>query len=180
MARVHEARLTHGIAALVFAALLLSALATEAIGIHAIFGAFLLGAIISHENAVARAFARKLDEVVTLLLLPAFFAFTGMRTQVALVSGLEQWLLCGLIIVVATAGRTNNSPIVSENLRLCYSKGTWPSPLRSLILPWQQLRMDLKSVLQNSFGRYSHDPAHLSRDRPPDGICARHTICRRR
>jgi Kef-type K+ transport system membrane component KefB len=105
LSRFDEVRLTPGVVALVFAALLLSALATEAIGIHAIFGAFLLGAVIPHDSAVAGAFTRKLEDLVTVLLLPAFFAFTGMRTQVGLVSGLEQWLVCGLIIVVATAGK---------------------------------------------------------------------------
>src|SRR6202035_4884218 len=100
-----EVRLTHGVVALVFAALLLSALATEVIGIHAIFGAFLLGAVIPHDSTIAQAFTRKLEDLVTVLLLPAFFAFTGMRTQVGLVSGLEQWLVCGLILLVATAGK---------------------------------------------------------------------------
>jgi Kef-type K+ transport system membrane component KefB len=97
--------LTPGLVAVIFAALLLSALATEFIGIHAIFGAFLLGAIIPSDSALAQAFIRKTESVVTVLLLPAFFAFTGMRTQIGLVSGLEQWLICGLIIVVATLGK---------------------------------------------------------------------------
>jgi Kef-type K+ transport system membrane component KefB len=88
-----------------FVALLLSALATERIGIHAIFGAFLLGAVIPHDSPVARSISRQLMPVVTVLLLPAFFAFTGMRTQLRLVSGLEQWLICGLILLVATAGK---------------------------------------------------------------------------
>src|SRR5205823_2885769 len=44
-------------------------------------------------------------DVVTILLLPAFFAFTGMRTEIGLVSSMEQWLICALIIVVATAGK---------------------------------------------------------------------------
>jgi Kef-type K+ transport system membrane component KefB len=92
-------------AACIFVALLLSGLATEYIGIHAIFGAFLLGVIIPHDSAVARTFTRQLESVVTVLLLPAFFAFTGMRTRIDLVSGLDQWLLCGLIIVVATGGK---------------------------------------------------------------------------
>jgi Kef-type K+ transport system membrane component KefB len=91
--------------AFVFVALLLSAFVTEYIGIHALFGAFLLGAIIPHDSAVARTFTRHLESVVTVLLLPAFFAFTGMRTRIDLVSGLDQWLLCGLIILVATAGK---------------------------------------------------------------------------
>ncbi|MEX2559716.1 MAG: cation:proton antiporter [Pirellulales bacterium] len=93
------------VAALVFVGVLASAAATEWIGIHAIFGAFLLGAIIPHDSALARTFTHKLEDMVTVLLLPAFFALTGMRTQIGLVSGLDQWLLCGLIILVATAGK---------------------------------------------------------------------------
>jgi Kef-type K+ transport system membrane component KefB len=111
LARLDERNLTHGTIALVFAALLLSALTTECIGIHAIFGAFLLGAIIPHDSAIARALARKLEDVVTVLLLPAFFAFTGMRTQIGLVSGWEQWLVCGLITVVATVGKFGGTVI---------------------------------------------------------------------
>jgi Kef-type K+ transport system membrane component KefB len=89
----------------VFVALLLSALATEAIGIHAIFGAFLLGAVIPAGSTVAQTLARQLESVVTVLLLPSFFAFTGMRTRIDLLSGFDQWLICGLIIVVATLGK---------------------------------------------------------------------------
>src|SRR5580692_7407495 len=76
--------------AVVFVALLLSALATEAIGIHALFGAFLLGAIIPHESQLAREITKRLEDIVVVLLLPAFFAFTGMRTQIGLVSGVAQ------------------------------------------------------------------------------------------
>jgi|CXWL01.1.fsa_nt_gi Kef-type K+ transport system membrane component KefB len=94
----------HGLA-LLCVALLLSALATEAIGIHALFGAFLLGAVIPHDSAMARAALEKLDDVVVVLFLPAFFALTGMRTQIGLVSGIAQWLTCALIIVVASAGK---------------------------------------------------------------------------
>ena len=91
--------------ALIFVTLLLSAIATEAIGIHAIFGAFLLGAVIPHDSAVAKACHRQLHHVVTILLLPAFFAFTGMRTRIDLLSGLNEWLICGVIIIVATIGK---------------------------------------------------------------------------
>jgi Kef-type K+ transport system membrane component KefB len=105
VARFEEVLLTPGIIALVFAALLLSALTTAAIGVHALFGAFLLGAIIPHDSTIARAFTRKLEDLVTVLLLPAFFAFTGMRTQIGLLASGEEWLVCGLIILVATAGK---------------------------------------------------------------------------
>jgi Kef-type K+ transport system membrane component KefB len=105
LGRLGEADVTPGVVALVLGALLLSALATEAIGIHALFGAFLFGVVIPHDSAVARAFTRKMEDLVTVLLLPAFFAFTGMRTQIGLVSGVEQWLIFGLIVLVATIGK---------------------------------------------------------------------------
>ena len=88
-----------------FIGLLLSSLATEAAGIHAIFGAFLLGAIIPHDSRLARDLSHKLEDLVVVLFLPAFFAFTGMRTQIGLVHGASQWLLCGVILVTASIGK---------------------------------------------------------------------------
>ncbi len=102
---IDEQHLTPNVVAGAFGALLISATITEWIGIHAVFGAFLMGAVIPHDCAIARALTTKLEDVVTILLLPAFFAYTGMRTQIGLVSGTEQWLICGLIVVVATAGK---------------------------------------------------------------------------
>jgi Kef-type K+ transport system membrane component KefB len=103
--RYDDIALTPAVTAVVFVAVLLSALATEAIGIHALFGAFLLGAIIPHDCKLAHAFSQKVEDVVTVLLLPAFFASVGMRTEIGLVSGLNNWLICGLIILVAAAGK---------------------------------------------------------------------------
>jgi Kef-type K+ transport system membrane component KefB len=105
--RRHELRkeLQQGAIATVLIGLLLSAFATEAIGIHAIFGAFLLGAIIPHDSLLARELTRRLEDVVVVLLLPAFFAFTGMRTQIGLLSGAAHWAICGVIIAVASAGK---------------------------------------------------------------------------
>lgn len=94
---------------LTFLGVLLAALATEAIGIHAVFGAFLLGAVIPHDSQLAREFSVKLKDFVTVLLLPAFFAFTGLRTQIYLVNGWENWLWCGAIVAVATAGKFGGS-----------------------------------------------------------------------
>ena len=112
---------THGAAgetptttATLLIALLLSALAAEAIGIHAIFGAFLLGAIVPSDNPLAEAMIRQWKNLITILLLPAFFAFTGMRTRIDLVSGAEAWLLCGLILVVAVAGKFGGATIAAR------------------------------------------------------------------
>src|SRR6202023_2763346 len=87
----------------------LSALITEAIGIHAIFGAFVLGVIVPHDSRIARQLREQLEGVVVVLLLPAFFAFTGLRTQVGLLRGAEGWLLCGGIILVASLGKFGGS-----------------------------------------------------------------------
>jgi Kef-type K+ transport system membrane component KefB len=95
--------------ALALAGMSLAAWATAAIGIHAIFGAFLFGAILPHDGAPARTLKQKLGRPVTVLLLPAFFAFTGMRTQIGLLSGWFEWLTCALIIVVATTGKFGGS-----------------------------------------------------------------------
>jgi Kef-type K+ transport system membrane component KefB len=103
--RHDAAPLTEPVMALVFIGVLLSALATEAIGIHALFGAFLLGAITPHDSRLAKEFAHRVEQLVTILLLPAFFAAVGLRTQIGLVSGLGNWLMCGAIIAVATIGK---------------------------------------------------------------------------
>ncbi|HEU4417661.1 MAG TPA: cation:proton antiporter, partial [Planctomycetota bacterium] len=95
--------------AVVFVGLLLSAFATESIGIHALFGSFLFGALIPHDSPLARVVVGKLTDVVVVLFLPLFFAFTGLRTQVGLVSGFEHWLLCVLVIAVAVAGKFGGS-----------------------------------------------------------------------
>jgi Kef-type K+ transport system membrane component KefB len=84
---------------------LLSAWTTEAIGIHAVFGAFLLGVVIPHDSHIAQSLKQGLEQVVTVLLLPAFFAYTGMRTQIGLISGWEHWLICALIIAIASLGK---------------------------------------------------------------------------
>jgi Kef-type K+ transport system membrane component KefB len=86
-------------------AVLASAIATEYIGVHAIFGAFLLGAVIAHDSAVAEHVRIRIEDLVKVSLLPAFFAMTGLRTQVGLLSGASEWALCAAIIIIAVAGK---------------------------------------------------------------------------
>mgnify|MGYP006272779915 CR=1 FL=1 len=97
--------LTRTSLSIIFSAILLSAMTTEFIGIHGFFGAFLFGAIIPHSSRIAGELTRRLDDIVAVLLLPAFFAYTGMRTQIGLVSGAGNWLLCAAIIAVACVGK---------------------------------------------------------------------------
>jgi Kef-type K+ transport system membrane component KefB len=110
----NKGRLTPGVMSVVFIAILLSSVATELIGIHAIFGAFALGAMIPHDSGMARELTDRLEDLVVALLLPAFFAFTGLRTQIGLVAGMEQWAICALIIVVASIGKFGGSAIAAR------------------------------------------------------------------
>jgi Kef-type K+ transport system membrane component KefB len=92
---------------------LASALCTERLGIHLLFGAFLLGAIMPKEPQFIRYLRDRFETITVTLLLPLFFAFTGLRTDVALVKGPQMWMYCGLIIVVATAGKLGGSTIAA-------------------------------------------------------------------
>ncbi|HYT67713.1 MAG TPA: cation:proton antiporter [Vicinamibacterales bacterium] len=87
------------------AGLLLSAIVAELIGIHAIFGAFIFGAILPAESAVARQLRLHRTPVTTILFLPAFFALTGLRTEIGLLSSPREWAICALIVLLATAGK---------------------------------------------------------------------------
>ena len=107
-------QLTQGVMAVVFVALLVSSLITDYIGIHAVFGAFALGAVIPHDSGLARELTDRLEDLVVVLLLPAFFAFTGMRTQIGLVSGWENWLVCGAILAIASIGKFGGSFVAAR------------------------------------------------------------------
>lgn len=95
---------------------LLSALTTEWIGIHAIFGAFLFGAIIPHGSRLAHDVRTRLKDAVTILLLPAFFAYTGMRTEIGMISSGDDWLMFAITILVATLGKFGGTYFVARAL----------------------------------------------------------------
>jgi Kef-type K+ transport system membrane component KefB len=98
-------------------AILVSALLTEYIGIHAIFGAFLLGVIIPHDSFAAMDLDNKLQDVVRVLFLPAFFAYTGMKTQIGLMETANDWIICLVIILVATLGKLGGTLISAKLLK---------------------------------------------------------------
>jgi len=104
--------------AVVLIAVLLSAVATEFIGIHAIFGAFLLGAIVPHHSKVADHVTTRIGDLVRVMFLPAFFAFTGLRTEIGLVQTVGDWSLCAVIIVVATLGKWGGTTVAARLLGL--------------------------------------------------------------
>jgi Kef-type K+ transport system membrane component KefB len=106
--------LTQAALSVIVVGLLLSALATEWIGVHALFGAFLFGALIPHESRIARELLASIQNVVLTLFLPIFFAFTGLHTQIGLLGGLDAWLWCGLIVLVASLGKFGGSYVAAR------------------------------------------------------------------
>jgi Kef-type K+ transport system membrane component KefB/nucleotide-binding universal stress UspA family protein len=98
-------RLTQLVLALIYMGVVASALITEWIGIHLIFGAFLLGAAMPKNAGLVRELAEKTEDFVLIFLLPVFFAYSGLRTQIGLLNRPELWLLCLAVLAVAIAGK---------------------------------------------------------------------------
>ncbi|WP_016952985.1 cation:proton antiporter [Anabaena sp. PCC 7108] len=98
-------RLSQFVLALIYMGVVASALITEFIGIHLIFGAFLLGAVMPKNAELVRELAIKTEDFVLIFLLPIFFAYSGLRTQIGLLNRPELWLLCALVLGVAIAGK---------------------------------------------------------------------------
>jgi Kef-type K+ transport system membrane component KefB len=85
--------------------LLASVWTTEALSVHALFGAFLAGVVIPSGGLLEAGLRERLESVTVALLLPLFFAYNGLRTSIALLNSAELWALCGLIIVVAIGSK---------------------------------------------------------------------------
>lgn len=99
---------------LVFFMLLISAWVAEVIGIHALFGAFLAGVIMPQDTAIRQLLTDKLEDVSVLLLLPIFFVFTGLRTHIGLLNQGDLWVVAGMIMLVAVAGKFGGSTVTAR------------------------------------------------------------------
>jgi Kef-type K+ transport system membrane component KefB len=106
--------LTQNVVAGILLVLFASSMVSEIIGIHALFGAFLFGAILPKDGGFTRALSDKLEELVLVLLLPLFFAYSGVRTQIGLLSSVGAWAICALIIAVACLGKFGASTVVAR------------------------------------------------------------------
>jgi Kef-type K+ transport system membrane component KefB/nucleotide-binding universal stress UspA family protein len=100
--------------------LLLSAAATEWIGIHALFGAFVLGLVIPHDTKYARVMTERLEDFTVAFLLPIFFAYAGLKTQVGLIGAPGIWSMTLLIIGVAVAGKFIGTSVVARFMRFSW------------------------------------------------------------
>jgi len=106
--------LSKPVVAIFLLTLIISAYATEVIGIHALFGAFMAGAIMPDNTKFRNIFIEKVEDVSVILLLPLFFVFTGLRTEIGLISDPYLLKVTGLIILVAVVGKFIGSAVAAK------------------------------------------------------------------
>ncbi|KAA0128555.1 cation/H(+) antiporter [Chryseobacterium sp. SN22] len=125
LARIAEAQkgkgfISKALVAVFFLILIISAYATEVIGIHALFGAFMAGAIMPENVKFRSLFIEKVEDVALVLLLPLFFVFTGLRTQIGLLNDPHLWKIGGFIILTAVVGKFVGSALTAKFLNLSW------------------------------------------------------------
>ena len=101
-----------------------SAITTQLLGVHALFGAFFAGLMMPREAHVERVFARRIEAVTITLLLPLFFAFTGLRTSVQLIDSAALWRDAGLIVAVAILGKGGGSLLAARAMGLTWREAS--------------------------------------------------------
>ncbi|KAF8045573.1 hypothetical protein N665_4695s0002 [Sinapis alba] len=90
---------------LTLAGVMVSGLATDLIGIHSIFGAFVFGLTIPKEGEFGQRLIERIEDFVSGLLLPLYFATSGLKTDVAKIRGAVSWGMLGLVVVTACVGK---------------------------------------------------------------------------
>lgn len=100
--------------AFIFILLVVSSVATEIIGIHALFGAFIAGVVMPANIGFRKVMMEKVEDVALVFFLPLFFAFTGLRTEIGLLNSPEMWLICLLFIGVAVLGKLGGCAVAAR------------------------------------------------------------------
>ena len=112
--RANAGNLSFNALAVLVVLMLLCAVATNLIGIFAIFGPFLLGVAISDQPAFRAAVTARLRDLVTVFFLPVFFTYTGLRTEVTSVTGAAGWLTLGGVLLAAVAGKLGGCAVAAR------------------------------------------------------------------
>jgi Kef-type K+ transport system membrane component KefB len=112
--RRHNPELSLGLLGVVVAFVLLSAAATDKIGVHPLFGAFLAGVCFPRVEHWQIAIRERLDMLVSVLLLPLFFALTGMRTRLDLLNDSAMWIWAGIVLAAAVFGKMGGAAIAAR------------------------------------------------------------------
>jgi Kef-type K+ transport system membrane component KefB len=118
--RVKDVRSSRLMMAGVLAFALSCAWFTETIGIHALFGGFLAGVVMPSSTSVQTFLKERIEAFSSAALLPLFFVFTGLRTQITLLNDVWSWLICLAIIFVAVAGKLGGSMLAARWTRMSW------------------------------------------------------------
>uniref|UniRef100_A0ACD5X9D4 Uncharacterized protein n=1 Tax=Avena sativa TaxID=4498 RepID=A0ACD5X9D4_AVESA len=100
------------------AIVLAAGLATDTIGIHALFGAFVMGVLVPKEGAFAGALTEKIEDLVSSLFLPLYFVSSGLKTNMATISGAKAWGFLVLVITTACVGKIGGTVLTSLLMRV--------------------------------------------------------------
>jgi K+:H+ antiporter len=120
----HCGRLTDGMLALMLLTMVGSAWITESLGVHALFGAFLAGVALPKGLDFVSEVSGKLEGVTTAILLPIFFASTGLRTSFGLIYGTDLWIYFGLILLVAVVGMWGGTTLAARCVGMSWAEST--------------------------------------------------------
>jgi Kef-type K+ transport system membrane component KefB len=102
------------VVAIFFLTLIISSYCTEIIGIHALFGAFMTGVIMPDITKFRNLFIEKVEDLSIIVLLPLFFVYTGLRTEIGLINDPFLWKVTGIIILVAVVGKFFGSALAAK------------------------------------------------------------------
>jgi len=151
-------------AALIF--MTVSALLTEVMGIHALFGAFLAGVIMPHSKAFRDGLTLQLENFSGVFLMPLFFAFSGLRTHLGLLNDLASWFVCAGIIAVAMAGKLGGSTLMNTRglveliaLNIGYDLGILPPRIFTMMVLMALATTFMAGPLLNLAGGSKHTRA---------------------
>ncbi|MBO9701462.1 MAG: cation:proton antiporter [Sporocytophaga sp.] len=120
--KAQNGEINKSLTGIIFLVLLLSSYICELIGIHALFGAFIAGVIMPEELNLKKIISEKIEDVALVLLLPLFFVFTGLRTQVNLLNNPNLWIVCLGIIVLAVLGKLVGSALAARITGLSWKR----------------------------------------------------------
>jgi K+:H+ antiporter len=110
-ARQSRDLLSYELLGVMIAVALASSAVTDAIGVHPLFGAFLAGLCFPRVPSWQQTLRNRLDVILSLILLPLFFALTGLRTRLDLLNDPATWLWTGFILILASAGKIGGAII---------------------------------------------------------------------
>lgn len=122
---ISKENISRPVMAFLFLLLIGSAYCTEIIGIHALFGAFMAGICMPQNSTFKAVVSEKIEDIALILFLPLFFVFTGLRTQIGLLNEFSLWVVCGVIIAVATVGKMGSTTLGAKLMGK-----TWGESLR--------------------------------------------------